>query len=910
MFIELDRTFRKLVDDPTMIVSDDAKLVPSATKLKWDHLLSLHRSIVLSEAGSGKTEEIRHAARRLRADGKAAYFLRLEHISKSFETAFEEGTYEEFVIWLDSTQDGWLLLDSIDESRLRDPLDFEAAIRVLGHRLRPALQRVHLVLTGRTAAWRPATDLALCLRHLPYSEPNKAAVVADVGDGAHAVKTTSFRPSKPEQGSYTIASLDDLSVAQARLFAMATGVSDVDELLESIERADGWSFTTRPLDLMELLEFWKSNGRIGSRLELLRASIDRRLREQDPTRDEQNPLAPDRARTGARLVAAACTLALQQVIAVPDRATTIQGLRLDALLGDWSAKERATLLQRPIFDEEIYGTVRFHHRTTREYLTAEWFAELLKKNTSRRAVESLFFREQYGLVVVPPVLRPVLPWLAILDHRIQERALRVAPEVLLTDGDPSQLLLTTRRQVLTAMCADLARGSPRGPADYSAIQRFAADDLSTDVTRLLCSNKDEESQVFLLRMVWQGRLAGALTEVLEVAFSASAPTYARRVAIRAVCAIGTDDDLGLIRAAFVQEASVLDRDVLAELLETAPRSAATVSWLCDCLLRVSPFPRYSADYLCEGICDFVEQIETTEVSALTERFSGFIEEQPVVERGHCNISTRNAWLLKPAALAVHRLARERQADIFRPSTLKLLHVLPSAKQYDLMDGDDQLDFDSLVQGWQDLNFALFWYAVAAVRRGAGTKEGERVTDWWRAQLWPSFVAFKPTDFEAALGSVSSRLDPDDKLVALSLAFKLYVESGRPAALRHRLKAACNNDPLLKVRLQTLLRPPRQSAENMKFRRMNERWKRLSKASAEREEKDRESWRQHLLANVDRIRNPSIGSDAVSHDQLYLHRHMRMTDQGMTMYSKSDWRSLEPSFGADVAHAFRDGAVAY
>lgn len=111
MFIELDRSFRTLVDDPTTIASDDAKLVPSATSLKWADLLSLHRVVVLSEAGAGKTEEIRNAALSLRDEGKPAFFLRLEHISTSFESAFEEGTHDEFETWLDSPQEGWLLLD-------------------------------------------------------------------------------------------------------------------------------------------------------------------------------------------------------------------------------------------------------------------------------------------------------------------------------------------------------------------------------------------------------------------------------------------------------------------------------------------------------------------------------------------------------------------------------------------------------------------------------------------------------------------------------------------------------------------------------------------------------------------------------------------------------------------------------
>lgn len=909
MFIELDRSFRTLVDDPTTTASDEAKLVRSATSLKWVDLLKLHRVVVLSEAGAGKTEEIRNAARSLIDAGRPAFFLRLEHISASFEAAFEEGTHDEFVTWLDSPQEGWVLLDSIDESRLRDPLDFEAAVRILSCRLRPALQRVHLILTGRTAAWRPSTDLALCMRHLPYAAPGNAAVMDESCEQSAVVRTKSVRTVDSNNGTFTIVSLEDLSIAQARLFATKTGVQDVDGLLEEIERADGWSFTTRPLDLQELLEFWQSNGRIGSRLELLTASIDRRLREQDQSRDEQNPLTLDRARAGARLVAAACTLTLQQTIAVPDRAKSSRGLQLDTLLRDWSAKERAALLQRPIFDEEIYGTVRFHHRSVREYLTAEWFAELLKQHTSREAVEALFFREQYGLEVVPSVLRPVLPWLAVLDQRIQERALRVAPEVLLSDGDPSRLLLETRRRVLDASCAELTAGSQRPPADYSAIQRFAAEDLSPDVRRLLVAHKDEESQVFLLRMVWQGRLASLLQESLDVAVSPSASTYARRVAIRAVHATGTEHEHAMVRSAFVREAAVLDREVLAELLETAPRSAETSAWLCDCLERVAAYRPYSGDYLSHEVCEFVEQLASGELGSLLERFNRFIEERPVIERGECDISGRNAWLLKPAAQAVHRLLREQHPSIFTAATLALLCVLPSAKQYGVLDHDDKQDLGALVQGWPELNFALFWHTTEAIRHNE-EKKGERVVDWWRALIRPSFVGFTVADFDAALGFVSSRSSPDDKQVALSLAFILYVQSGRPAPLRRRLKAACKSEPALVARLQTLLHPPRQSVESARFRRMNERWKRRSKARAARDAKNREMWRQHLIANVDKVRDSGLRPGEVSQYQHYLHQRMRATEDSMSTYSISDWRSLESEFGPDVARAFRDAAVAH
>jgi len=84
-FIQLNRTFSKIVLDAD--IDDDADLNARhnrAGKLFWPDLLSHHRVILLSEAGSGKTEEIRNVARQLRGEGKPAFFLRIEHIKDFF----------------------------------------------------------------------------------------------------------------------------------------------------------------------------------------------------------------------------------------------------------------------------------------------------------------------------------------------------------------------------------------------------------------------------------------------------------------------------------------------------------------------------------------------------------------------------------------------------------------------------------------------------------------------------------------------------------------------------------------------------------------------------------------------------------------------------------------------------------
>jgi hypothetical protein len=84
-------------------------------------------------------------------------------------------------------------------------------------------------------------------------------------------------------------------------FAGAKGVSDIAALRKALDLAEAWPFTTRPLDLAETVEFWLTNGRVGSRLELLRASIDKRIEERDQDRADAKPISKERIRQGARL---------------------------------------------------------------------------------------------------------------------------------------------------------------------------------------------------------------------------------------------------------------------------------------------------------------------------------------------------------------------------------------------------------------------------------------------------------------------------------------------------------------------------------------------------------------------------------------------------------------------------------
>lgn len=915
-FVELNRTFHELSKHARE--SDDSDLSEAfhvGGILTWADLLKNYRTVILSEAGSGKTEEIRATARKLRSEGKAAFFLRLEHIADDFDAAFEVGSLAEFNGWLASDGEAWLLLDSVDEARLRDPRDFDLALRKLGNRVKSATQRVHIILTGRAHAWRPKSDPELCERWLPFGSTQinvykgEPADTAEPEDDEEDKGRTETRRQKAHGSVLKVVALDDLKKDQIEVFAIAKGVMQPKSFLDAIERADAWSFTSRPQDLQEVVDFWLDEGRIGTRIEVMRNSIERRLTERSQDRAEVRPLSKDRAREGARLLAAATTLGRDQTIQIHDGADNKKGVQVGSVLGDWEDPEQLILLSRPIFDEAIYGTVRFHHRPVREYLAAEWLAELLKRPASRRSIESLLFRNQYGLDVIVPTTRPLLPWLAVLDERIRERVRKTAPEVVFEGGDPSALPLPTRRVVLAEVCEQIASGMAGMEAtSYAAVQRFANEDLVDDIRPLLkLYEGNDELQGFLVRMIWLGELKALLPEAKRIALSTGASRYTRIAAFRAVGAVGSATDQDELRQAFLQEADVLDREWLAELLSDLQPTDTLADWLLAAAAKAAEKEEYSIEHLSEAVRKFIEAAPLEMLPKLVAGLEMLLSESPYIEHSFCEVSKRFAWLLKAAAAGVDRLIEQRHPFARDPKSLEILYKVRSLREWREEARDIKTEFVKLVPGWPELNKDSFWYDVRVSRRRVYKKPGDRLTFYRQAAIFGAFWSFGPEDFDFACNAVVQEPDQDDKLVALSLAFDLYVQAGRLRPSRQKLKSLVVGNQELTERLGLLFRPPR----NETWRKQEMKWKRQAAARRRREERNQEKSRAYLQTHIDGIRSPRFPDPtAISKSQWYLHSRVREIKDKHTDWTATQWRALIPEYGEDVARAYRDGVVAY
>ncbi|MEG0214104.1 MAG: hypothetical protein RR679_14045 [Glutamicibacter sp.] len=892
MYIELHRTFQELL--PTGRSGDDAALEPDKGQkaVLLYALLEQPRVVMLAEGGSGKTWLLQEAARRLRSERKAAFFLRLEHVVQDFEGAFDIGSHEDFEAWLASQEPGWVLLDSIDESRLRSSQDFERAVRRVAVKLAKALDRTHILMTGRPSAWRPRTDLDLCGRLFPLPEER-------AGKSGHG---------QDKGPVFQVVRLEPLSSSQVEGFALARGIRAVRPFMEAIERADAGSFTQRPQDLDELVGFWTESGRVGSRLELMTASVQRRLLDSQD-RAQAHPMTPARALEGVEKLAAALVLTRLQNIQVPDGPQAGPGLRPRDVLG-WDDAEIAALLQRSLFDPDVYGCVRFHHRSVLEYLAAQWFHRLLKQEVSRQKVEALFIREQYGLQVVTPSLRRLLPWLAMSDTRILTRVQQVAPEIVFEGGDPLQFPSTVRSAILTDVCRQLAAGtSDRTPAQYSAIQRFAAPDLSETVRRLVQEYKDRETVTgFLMWMVCHGRIADALPEALEIALSASSPSTARVAAFHAVDAVGSPSDMAIVRSQFASEDDSLDRRFMAELLSLIDQpDAATLQWMMDCIPRLEEFNGYDTTGLVNATIRFLGRADFSLLPNVIYRLYALLIKPPIMDRRDYSLSARNRWLRQPIGAVLSRLVAARHALALQPSSVAALHVLMRDTRYDQdFHGVKDTSLPMQVQAWSALKWVWFWLLIDWQR------SEQRVVDSWIAQAAMHPIVWDESDFAAAITATAERELEEDRLAALEIAFRLYVQSERPQSLHFQLlKAVEGNEPLAQ-RLQQLEVPREKSEALQNLERESAESAQRHKEAAERAQQRRREDVVWLANGLDVLRDPGFDDPSgICREQAYLFNAMHKLEKGNhSRWTRGNWRSLEAEFGAQTALAFRDGMVAF
>jgi hypothetical protein len=537
----------------------------------------------------------------------------------------------------------------------------------------------------------------------------------------------------------------------------------------------------------------------------------------------------------------------------PDPSFAAGALDPAEILPDWTEARRNALLRRGIFAPATYGRIRFHHRSTQEYLTARWLDRLHRNNCPPNEVFQLLFAERHGVETVIPSLRAVAAWLSLWHPDILNEVIRREPLTLVAYGDPGSLSIPVRETLLLGyatkqVTADVSdeRLEPR------ALWMFADEQLTPAIQRAWQINSRDDFRFDLLRLIREGGVRGAAFLAKSVALNKNAGDYYRIVAVQAADACSDGATLTAVAKALLKKPELASAKLAPALsLVLYPQYFSSAD-LLRVIERSQPPGKYSAEGFGYQLPQFYDKApdgpaRTTLLSGLTD----LCLSEPFTDDFH-RISER----LGDIAKHLHDLTRSETlqlGDKTPPSYLiRLLMVVERAGR-ESFTKEEKPQLHELVRGNPKLNRALFWSDVAEQR--ANGRHGPVVNHW---QVYPSGNAtlwsFSEPDLTWLYDDLTSRSDTDDRQVALSAILEVLHRAGRLHAEEAQLRTIIGAQPILTEKLNSALSPP---PEDPTMRANRLRSDAYTLREKEQRIKDQESW---ITFRNDLLKNPSLLSD--------------------------------------------------
>jgi hypothetical protein len=892
-YIELSRLFNEI---PTTLgdEKDLSDFYSLGTKRgdSWDELLHKDRVIILAEAGSGKTVEIREQAKKLSAEKKCSFFIKIEDIKDNFEDAFEFSDISQFDTWLSGQEYGYFFLDSVDEAKISNEKDFQKALRCFSKKINKGINRAKIFITSRGSAWRPKTDLDFVNNLLLLkNDDNKS------------------------KASFEVYSFSDLSHEQIRTFSLEKGIENIDIFMEEIEGKEAEFFTRKPLDLLSVVEFWKKNQRIGSRSELLQNLLTIKLELIEVGRDNCD-LSLSQILRGVQEIAAALTFGKKSKISIPDAKVNHEILNIHQVLPDWTNGEITTLLSRAVFEPSAYGTVSFANRLLREYLTAQWVSIKYANKGSDNELRSLFYITTYGIEVPIQKLKPILSWYALMNDSFAEVVANISPEVFIEGGDPSKLPIEQRQNLLVKFCQMIgATDESFISFDANAVARFSHSDMGNIFNSLLhqyLSNKQLRQVLLQMALCVEARecedIANEISKTVEI------DVLSKILAVRLLKKVATPDVIKANSIELLASFSDSNNESLACLILDEYGNQLETNELLGMFFCIDKPNKYSYRAIQSSVENFIERLSFDSVLTVIDSLYGLIDTKPYAEHYMCLVSERYEWLFGCVEVALLRVIKSK--DITHVSTNVLELISRSQVYHECGDySRHEKKLSKEVNDWRELNYKLFWHDVAKERSRTEEESKESsnpksVDMWFQVCVYQQFWSFNYNDFQQAIKWVISKSIRDDKCIAFSLAWALAKENGLTSEDLEKVNSASYEFEGGVALLEGLLNP------------VKEDWLKKSEAQQEKFTKQREEKEElrknNFIESVATIKAEPETILDIRHAvtgklngfQSYLFDYIRNKSKDNNHWCCLNWEVLAPDFGDEVAVAYKDASISY
>lgn len=413
------------------------------------------------------------------------------------------------------------------------------------------------------------------------------------------------------------------------------------------------------------------------------------------------------------------TLGKTYTLQAPDSSSSVDILDPRKLL-DWTDAECNALLRKGIFAPATYGRIRFHHRSTQEYLTAQWLNRLLQKGCPRSEIFSLLFTEIYGVKVVIPSLKPIVAWLALYQDDIRDEILKRDPLILIQYGDPGSISIEARCRLLESYAklhktGDIANDS----LDHRALWMFSHADLSETIRKVWNYYNYSDFRGDLIRLIREGAITACCDLVVQVAEDEDTNDYHRIIAVQALNACNNTTSLSAIADKLVQSASSTSARVASGFATELFPNYLDVDQLIALITDTLPPIRDSIQGFAYALEELWLQCPVESKKCFIGRLAGLALSQPVCE--YRSISERYGFL----AGSFEPIARQIIIDLNTNEPInELVQFLMAIERAEHSYSSHELKppLTELVQNNPEVQRALFWADVADKIEKEGVKE--------------------------------------------------------------------------------------------------------------------------------------------------------------------------------------------
>lgn len=876
----------------------------------WGELLNKYRVVILAEASSGKTAEFKGAADKLRNTGKAAFFIPIEDLAdEGFEQSLDPNTASLFESWKHGFDEGYFFLDSLDEARLNRK-KFEKALNKFAQAVSQSLPRCRIFISCRVTDWKGLEDYQAIKQLLPLPDHNnlpKPEIDPEIALLASLFKDRGTNKQDEEKNAniddeIAIVRLSPLDKEQQRTLAQKHGVEEITEFCLVIWQQGLENLAERPGDLLELADYWKSYQKFGTLSEMTEHAVRQKLTERDPYRPDNNVLNLQKAMEGIERIAAGLTLGKTFTLQAPNSSSTSDVLDPKKLLPDWTDGERNALLRRGIFAPATYGRVRFHHRSTQEYLTAQWLKCLLQQGCPRSEIFKLLFTEVYGVKTIVPSLKPIAAWLALSQDDIRDEILRRDPLILIQHGDPGSIPVVTRCKMLYAYAEKSETGDIANDSlDHRALWMFAHPDLADAIREVWNRCDQPDFRVNLTKLISEGAIADCSDLATQVAEDPEANDYHRIVAVQALTNCNSKIALSTIAGKLVQNAANSSAQLASGFAGELFPAYMNVEQLIVLIADTQQPARDSTQGFGYALKELCEKCPAESRIRFIGGLADLALSEPVSE--YRRISEKYGFL----ADDFEPIARQVIADLGNNDpTNELIRLLMAVERAEHSHSSRELkpSLSELVQSSPKVQRALFWADVGEKKENEGSKE-QPIRYW---QIYPygrALWKLAAGDLTWLYADLEHRLSIDDKRIVLSAIVSILIREDALEKEKEVIYRCSQNSLLLTEDLDNYFKPLQESDE------MRE--ERLICVQREKKQRDEEteakaSW---LKFRNDLIDEPTQLSNS---DKRFWCIHnlahwLRSETNQEPILAARQWHLIKQVFNKEVAAAYQDAMKA-